>query len=133
MTKTKKILAILLLAVMLVGAFTGCNSEPPKSFQSMEDFKHARIGIMTGSSFDVLAKEYLPEADKLYFMNVSDLIMNLKQEKIDGILMDKGLFTPLSWVEIVLASFFCKLFIEQQFYIQNLAVINAKRLICVFL
>ena len=97
MTKTKKILAILLLAVMLVGAFTGCNSEPPKSFQSMEDFKHARIGIMTGSSFDVLAKEYLPEADKLYFMNVSDLIMNLKQEKIDGILMDKGFFTPLIW------------------------------------
>ena len=82
MTKTKKILAILLLAVMLVGAFTGCNSEPPKSFQSMEDFKHARIGIMTGSSFDVLAKEYLPEADKLYFMNVSDLIMNLKQERL---------------------------------------------------
>ena len=28
---------------------------------------------------------------------MTDLILNLKQEKIDGILMDKGFFTPLLW------------------------------------
>ena len=93
MTKTKKILAILLLAVMLVGAFTGCNSEPPKSFQSMEDFKQAKIGIMLGSSFDVLVKEYFPEAERGYYGTLTDLLLNLEQNKVDGVMLDKAYFT----------------------------------------
>ena len=97
MTKMKKILSILLLTVMIAIAFTGCSGDKAQSFQSEEDFEKARVGIMLGSSFEVLAKEYFPKADKLYYMNISDLILNLKQEKIDGILMDKGFFTPLSW------------------------------------
>ena len=103
MMKTKKILSILLLTVMIAIAFTGCSGDKTQSFQSMEDFEEAKIGVMTGSSFDLLAKEYFPDAEKLYYMNISDLILNLKQEKIDGILMDKGFFTPLSWEESALS------------------------------
>ena len=97
MIKMKKIMSILLLTLIIAIALTGCNNDQKQSFQSEEDFEKARIGIMLGSSFDVLAKEYFPEADKFYYMNIPDLILNLKQEKIDGILMDKGFFTPLSW------------------------------------
>ena len=99
MIKTKKILLIFLLTVMILVALTGCSGENTQSFQEMEDFEQAKIGILTGSSFDLLAKEYFPEADKLYYINISDLILNLKQGKIDGILMDKGFFTPLRWEE----------------------------------
>ena len=102
MINMKKILAILLLAVMIAGVLTGCGGEKTQS-QTMADFEQAKIGVLTGSSFDLLAKEYFPEADKLYYVNISDLILNLKQEKIDGILMDKGLFTPLSWEERALS------------------------------
>ena len=92
----KRFALVLLILVQCV-SLIGCNVKEDKSFQSMEDFESAVIGVLTGSSFDLLAKEYFPEADKLYFMNMTDLILNLKQEKIDGILMDKGFFTPLLW------------------------------------
>lgn len=92
----KRFALVLLILVQCV-SLLGCNVEKTKSFQGMEDFESAVIGVMNGSSFDLLANEYFPEAEKLYFMNMTDLILNLKQEKIDGILMDKGFFTPLLW------------------------------------
>ena len=66
MIKTKKILSIFLLTVMILASLTGCSGENTQSFQAMEDFEQAKIGILTGSTFDLLAKEYFPEADKLY-------------------------------------------------------------------
>ncbi|MBR5137347.1 MAG: transporter substrate-binding domain-containing protein [Clostridia bacterium] len=97
MFKSRKILSILLFVVILACVLTGCNGEEKKSFHSMEDFEHAKIGVLTGSSFDLLAKEHFPESEKYFYMNISDLILNLKQEKIDGILMDMGFFAPLMW------------------------------------
>ena len=103
MIQTKKILSIFLLTVMILVALTGCSDDKTQSFQSMEDFEEAKIGVLTGSSFDLLTKEYFPKADRLYYMNISDLILNLKQKRIDGILMDKGFFAPLSWEERTLS------------------------------
>jgi polar amino acid transport system substrate-binding protein len=88
---------------MILAALTGCSDDKTQSFQSMEDFEEAKIGVLTGSSFDLLTKEYFPKADRLYYMNISDLILNLKQKRIDGILMDKGFFAPLSWEERTLS------------------------------
>ena len=97
MKKLQKSIFVFVLLVIFAGILSGCNSEESKTFEQMEDFENAKIGVLTGSSFDILAKEYFPKADRLYFMNITDLILNLKQEKIDGILMDKGFFTPLAW------------------------------------
>jgi polar amino acid transport system substrate-binding protein len=97
MMKMKKILSLFLLITIMAGIFTGCATNDNNSFQSMEDFRQAKIGVLTGSSFDLLATEYFPDAEKLYYMNITDLILNLKQDQIDGILMDKGFFTPLQW------------------------------------
>ena len=58
MTKMKKILSFLLLTVMIAVALTGCSDDNTQSFQSMEDFEEAKIGVLTGSSFDLLAKAY---------------------------------------------------------------------------
>ena len=88
---------------MILASLTGCSGENTQSFQAMEDFEQAKIGILTGSTFDLLAKEYFLEADKLYYVNISDLILNLRQGKIDGVLMDKGFFTPLRWEESALS------------------------------
>ena len=98
MVKMKKILSLFLLIAMMAGIFTGCATNDNNSFQSMEDFRQAKIGVLTGSSFDLLATEYFPDAEKLCYMNITDLILNLKQNKINGVLMDMGFFTPLMWM-----------------------------------
>ena len=97
MLKTKKILSILLLIMIIAGALSGCKNERNESFGCMEDFKEAKIGVMNGSSFDTLAKQYLPQAELHFMNNIPDLFLNLRQGKIDGILMDKGFFTPFVW------------------------------------
>ena len=97
MNRIRKCFSLFLILVIAVGILAGCDSNTSKEFQEMRVFEKAKIGVLTGSSFDLLANEYFPEAEKLYFMNMTDLILNLKQEKIDGILMDKGFFTPLLW------------------------------------
>lgn len=97
MKKTHKILSLLLTVIVLAGMLAGCSGADDRIFQKMEDFEQAQVGVLTGSSFDLLATEYFPEADKLYYMNMTDLILNLKQDKIDGILMDRGFFTPIQW------------------------------------
>ena len=91
------VVAAFLMLAITVGALTGCNANTNKKFQEMSDFEQAKIGVLTGSAFDLLAKEYFPEAEKLYYINITDLILNLKQGKINGILMDEGFFTPLRW------------------------------------
>lgn len=97
MAKARKIISVLLLVLMLAGCFTGCQSAKSTEASVEEGFDHGKIGVLTGSSFDLLANEYFPEAEKLYYINISDLILNLQQGKINGILMDKGFFTPLQW------------------------------------
>ena len=81
MKKLQKSIFVFVLLVILAGILSGCNSEESKTFEKMEDFEKAGIGVLTGSSFDLLANEYFPKADKLFYMNISDLILNLKQEK----------------------------------------------------
>ena len=99
MKKTGKSFSVLLILLMLAGLMAGCGAAEGSDFREAADFEKARIGVLTGSSFDLLANEYFPKAEKLYYINMTDLILNLKQEKIDGILMDKGFFVPLMWEE----------------------------------
>ena len=97
MVNLRKILVILLLTTIIVGAFAGCSTEPNNSLHSMDDFSKGKIGVFTGAIFDQYAKEYLPEAERFYFRSPTDLVLSLKQGKIDGILLDMAFYTPLSW------------------------------------
>ena len=97
MKKLQKSIFLFVFLILFTTILSGCNSEQSKSFNTKEDFENSKIGVLTGSSFDILAKEYFPKADKLFHMNITDLVLNLKQEKIDGILIDESLFTPFLW------------------------------------
>jgi ABC-type amino acid transport substrate-binding protein len=72
MKKLQKSIFVFVLLVIFAGILSGCNPRETKSFNKMEDFENAKIGVLTGSSFDILAKEYFPKADRFYFMNISD-------------------------------------------------------------
>ena len=95
MLKTKRILLFLLLLMIIAGTMTGCNVKKTKSFQCVEDFEQARIGILT-------AKELFPKASRVYFNNMSDMILAVEQGKIDGYLEDAPFVAPLNWEGIAL-------------------------------
>ena len=97
MTKMKKILSILLLTVMIARVLTGCGGEKTQSFQTIEDFTNARIGILTGSAHDHTAKEKFPEATRVYFNNMADMILAVEQGKIDCYIEDDPFLVPLIW------------------------------------
>lgn len=102
MSKSKKILSVFFLLVVAMGILAGCNAKETKSFQSMEDFEQARIGVLTGSSHDKTVKELFPKATRVYFNNISDMILAVEQGKIDGYLEDAPFWIPLIWEGIAL-------------------------------
>ena len=105
MVNLRKILAVFLLLTLVAGMFSGCNGEENIRVRSTpEDFADAKIGVFTGASFDKLAKEYYPEAERFYFRNLTDMVLNLQQEKIDGILIDEAFFIPQTWGDDTLSS-----------------------------
>lgn len=95
--KIRRILSIFLLLLLAAVMLVGCKKQEKKIFRSMEDFEQAKIGIMTGSTFDVLVNEYFPDAKKYYCNNIADWALNLKQGKVDGTLMDMAFYTPFRW------------------------------------
>ena len=103
---TKRVLSGVLLILMLVGMvagmLTGCQQADSSRFRSLEDFKHAKIGLITGTSHDLTAKEHFPEATRIYFNNMSDMVLALEQGKIDGYLEDAPFLTPLLWEDLPL-------------------------------
>ena len=95
--RTKKIISLFLLITIVAGILTGCSGEQDEGFQRMEDFEQARIGILTGSSHDQTVKEFFPNATRVYFNNMSDMILAVEQGKIDCYLEDAPFLSPLIW------------------------------------
>ena len=92
----KRFALVLLILVQCV-SLIGCNVEKQKSFQGMEDFNQAKIGVLTGSSHDNTAQELFPNAERVYFNNMSDMILAVEQGKIDCYLEDAQFLAPLIW------------------------------------
>ena len=92
----KRFALVLLILVQCV-SLIGCNVEKQKSFQGMEDFNQAKIGVLTGSSHDKTAQEIFLNAERVYFNNMSDMILAVEQGKIDCYLEDAQFLAPLIW------------------------------------
>ncbi len=54
-----------------------------------KDYIGKRIGIMTGSSFEPITFEYLPDSEYFYYDSISDVAVALEQNKIDAFLVDE--------------------------------------------
>ena len=92
-----KALSIFLLFAIIVGVLSGCSSEQGESFQRMEAFEEAKIGILTGSAHEQTAEEVFPNATRVYFSNVADMILAVEQGKIDCYIEDAPFLVPLIW------------------------------------
>lgn len=67
------------------------------STKTLADFENATIGVMTGTVYDDFAKERFPNAKREYYNMISDMIVAVEQEKIDGYLSESTYVTAAIW------------------------------------
>lgn len=108
MIRMKK-LAFLLTACLVLGCLlSGCGQGNGQNGASadgaeedntltLEDFATATLGIQTGSSYDPLAKERFPNAERMYFSTFTDMILAAEQGKIDGFISDSPFYVAAVW------------------------------------
>ena len=84
----RKTVSLLLCLVMMLGIFavsaSASATEPEKSSLTLADCDGKKIGVLTGSIHDSLAKQYFPHAEIQYFTTVSDMITAVLSGTIDG-------------------------------------------------
>jgi polar amino acid transport system substrate-binding protein len=65
--------------------------------KSLADFENATLGIFSGSSFDSLAKNRFPNAERRYYTLVPDMILAVEQGRIDGYITETTYVTAAIW------------------------------------
>ena len=81
----KRIILMMMLAMILL---SGCQNENLE-IKSLDDLKTARIGAWADSGYELKAREVLPNAKFVHLDFLSDLVQNLKQNKIDSFVIGK--------------------------------------------
>lgn len=56
--------------------------------KTIDDIKNGRIGVLLGSIHDTYATKNFPDAEICQYQNVSDLILAVNSDKVDGAFMD---------------------------------------------
>ena len=82
------ILPVLLISLLLGGCAKSGGGES-EQITDIRQLDGQAIGVLTGSSFDVLTDELIEDADKQYYDKVPDLALAVEQGKIAGFLMDE--------------------------------------------
>lgn len=81
-------------------ALVGCaasSSDSDERFTSLDQFDNATIGVLSGSSYDLVTQELFPNAERVYYTQVADLLISLEQGKIDGFMADEVLYVSMLW------------------------------------
>lgn len=88
--KTKRIISLILAAILIALSFCACAQKDNGGFSGK------RIGVLTGSVFDEVAKKYIDEPEIYYFNSNADIAMALDKGKIDGYVNDEPVWRLLS-------------------------------------
>lgn len=92
----KKLLSLLISLTLILVCLSGCTKEP-KHLSSFADLETAKIGIITGTNYDNVAKEKFPNAERMYFSTSADVLLALKQGKVDAYFADKVVVASMQW------------------------------------
>lgn len=95
--KIRVSISILLLCLVMCGLFVGCSKAEHKSWDSLDDFNNAKIGVLTGSVYDDYAKSLFPDAERMYFTLLPDLLLAVKGGKIDGFICENTYISAVKW------------------------------------
>lgn len=78
-------------------AIVNNNSSAKNVKTTLADFDNATIGVLTGSSYDSLAKELFPNAERKYYSVMTALVLAVEQGKIDGFISEEPYCTASIW------------------------------------
>jgi polar amino acid transport system substrate-binding protein len=79
------LIRVLFLAIVSVSIMISGCSERPHAIEKLDDARKASIGVMTGTTGEIITKNRFPEADVKHFDDIMDAFMALKSGKIDAI------------------------------------------------
>ena len=80
---------IILMIMLITLILSGCQNEN-REIKNLDDLKTARIGAWLDSGYELKAREAFPNAKFVHLDFLSDLVQNLKQNKIDAFVIGKN-------------------------------------------
>ena len=78
--------------VLTISDATGAKNR----INGLNDFYGKRIAVLTGAIFDKVAKEYMPDAEIVYYNNYSDMSKALAEGRADAILGDEPILRKMA-------------------------------------
>lgn len=81
--------------VILFIVLTSCTSttEKPKEFNNLDDIRHARIGVVLGTTQDAFVTNEMQEVEIIRVETETDLFLALQQRKCDVVMLDYTIFS----------------------------------------
>ena len=96
--RAKKIICLVFTILTVMSCFVGCGTgNDDKTYTTLDELNDAKIGVVTGTVFSVLADELIPKAEKIEFNSASDALMALDNGKIDAFPTDESLYYAMRW------------------------------------
>lgn len=94
--KIKKVLCLLLTVLLAFLTLSGCADDRTVG-DSVQDYKNARVGVMTASYQSTIVGKIFPDAKVLEYNTVSDMFYALTINKIDICMTDASAYTCALW------------------------------------
>ncbi|MBQ8110392.1 MAG: transporter substrate-binding domain-containing protein, partial [Clostridia bacterium] len=85
----KRFTAAMLALVMLLAGLALAEESDRTVYTAVGDLNGARIGVQTGTNFDAMVRESLPDARIEYYNTKADLVAALTGDKIDAFAVDE--------------------------------------------
>ncbi|MBR5740571.1 MAG: transporter substrate-binding domain-containing protein, partial [Firmicutes bacterium] len=98
MMKTMRFLSVLLISILVIGAFAPlmvyAEGEEPQNvalngITTIEELNGKRLGVQTGVLYEDLIKDQLEDEEWLYYKLPNDMIPALENNKIDAYLIEE--------------------------------------------
>lgn len=97
------LLTILVISLLLCGCADNRTSNGNVEKKTVEDYKTARVGVVTGSYVSTFVRDILPDAKVLEFEATPDILLALEKGRIDIAPMDESLYVSARWDGLNLA------------------------------
>jgi polar amino acid transport system substrate-binding protein len=68
-----------------------------QTFTTLKDLENVTLGIVTGTSWDIVAQRNFPNAERKYYTSSADVVLALERGKIDAFFADKTVYAGVRW------------------------------------
>ena len=99
--KSKKfnILCLIIAAALSLLCLFGCAAKEEETAEGLARFDNATLGVVTGSLYGGYSKERFPDAQIKEYENFADVLLALKQGKVEGAMLDRPNFNAVKRTE----------------------------------